>query len=168
MRQKLHIHKFQSSLGPFQTAATDKGVALICFGKGSKSTFDSYVKHDYRDCERVTGGAENKKLEKQIKSYLNGSLKKFDLKLDLQGTAFQKRALRKIAAIPHGQIKTYGDIAGSLGNKGAARAVGSVNARNRLPIVIPCHRVVATNGLGGYAGGLNMKKRLLHLEGVNI
>lgn len=168
MNSKLYVHMFKTSLGMFHTAATEKGLALICFGKGSRDEFSSIVAKDYSQCDTIQGGTENKKLEKQIGSYLTGRLKKFSLKLDVNGTAFQKKALAKVAAIPYGKTKTYGEIARSIGRSGAARAVGSANARNRLPIVIPCHRVMAVNGLGGYAGGLTMKKSLLQLEGVNV
>lgn len=95
-------------------------------------------------------------------------MKKFHLKLDLSGTPFQKKVLRKIAAIPYGRTKTYGSIAAAVGHPHASRAVGSVNARNPLPIVIPCHRVVGASGPGGYRYGLKIKKNLLKLEGVTL
>ena len=162
--KKLFIHKFNSRLGWFYTASTDKGLALISFGPKSGQTFRAHAKKFYGDYKIETGGNENKKAEKQIGKYLDGRLTKFSLKLDITGTHFQRKTLRKIAAIPYGRTKTYGAIAKAVGHPGAARAVGSVNAGNRLPIVIPCHRVLAVNGLGGYAGGLKLKKQLLNLE----
>ncbi len=161
---KLFTHKFKTNLGWFQVAATEKGLALISFGPKGGQIFNNLVKKHYGDYKVVSGGSENKKAEKQIGRYLDGKLNKFSLKLDIDGTAFQKKALRKIAAIPYGKTKTYGAVASAIGHAGAARAVGTVNAKNRLPIVIPCHRVVATNGLGGYAGGLKLKKHFLDLE----
>ncbi len=76
--------------------------------------------------------------------------------------------LERVAAIPYGHTLTYGAIARAIGKPGAARAVGAANARNPLPLLIPCHRVVASNGLGGYGGGLAMKRRLLELEGLSL
>ena len=164
---KLFTHEFKTNVGQFQVASTEKGLALISFGPKRNQIFDNIVKKHYRGYQIVPGGNENKKAEAQIGRYLDGKLKKFSLRLDIEGTAFQKKALRKIAAIPYGKTKTYGAVAKSIGHAGAARALGTVNAKNRLPIVIPCHRVVATNGLGGYTGGLKLKKHFLNLEKAN-
>ena len=164
--KKLFTHKFNSGLGWFYTASTERGLALINFGPKSGQTFGTLTKKYYSDYKIVAGGSENRKAERQLRKYLDGKLKKFSLKLDIAGTPFQKKALRKIGAIAYGKTKTYGAIAKSIGHPGAARAVGSVNAKNRLPIVIPCHRVLAVNGLGGYAGGLKLKKQLLNLERI--
>jgi methylated-DNA-[protein]-cysteine S-methyltransferase len=86
--------------------------------------------------------------------------------LDIRATPFQKKVLRRVARIPFGKTATYGRVAASVGAPNASRAVGQANASNNLPLVIPCHRVVAANGLGGYGGGLTLKKRLLNLEGA--
>jgi O-6-methylguanine DNA methyltransferase len=96
--------------------------------------------------------------------YLEGKLQRFSLKLDLRTTPFRRRVLKEVAAIPYGEVKTYGEIALLAGKPKASRAVGSANACNPIPIVIPCHRVVAATGLGGFAGGVKMKKSLLEME----
>ena len=106
----------------------------------------------------------NTEVQNQIEEYLNGTRMDFDLKLDIKGTPFQKRVWRKVIAIPYGRTRTYGEVARALDQPGAARAVGSAIGANRLPLVIPCHRVVATEGLGGYGGGLGLKRKLLKLE----
>jgi methylated-DNA-[protein]-cysteine S-methyltransferase len=162
--KKLYTHKFNSGIGQIYVGSTEKGLAVISFGRNGRQYFDNLVKELYGDYQIISGGGENRRAEKQLGQYLDGKLKKFSLKLDIDGTAFQKKALRKIASIPYGKTTTYGVIAAAIGHKGAARAVGTVNAKNRLPIVIPCHRVVATNGLGGYAGGLKLKRYFLDLE----
>jgi methylated-DNA-[protein]-cysteine S-methyltransferase len=91
----------------------------------------------------------------------------FDLPLDPVGTAFQQRAWRALLEIPYGETRTYGEQARRLGLANSARAVGSANARNPLPIVIPCHRLIGSTGkLTGYAGGLERKEQLLRLEGA--
>jgi len=160
----VYTNKFNSPLGWIYTAETDKGLIMISLGRRAKSRFDDFLKEN--DCRVISGGKENKKAERQIKAYLDGRLTKFDLKLDRGGTAFQKLALNKVIAIPYGKVKTYGQIAAAINRPGAARAVGSANASNLLPLVIPCHRVVAANGLGGYAGDVKIKERLLKLEGA--
>ena len=101
----------------------------------------------------------------QLEQYLAGTRKEFDLPLRLLGTEFQVKIWQALLTIPWGVVYTYGDLAMSLGNRGLARAVGQANSRNPISIVVPCHRVIAADGLGGYAGGLDLKQRLLQLEG---
>ena len=162
----LYVSSFKSKLGKVYTAATERGLALVSLPGQSQRAFDRLIETNFSGFEIKSGGAINKKAESQLKRYLDGRLKRFDLKLDIQGTTFEKRALGKVAKIPYGKTLTYGEIARSIGSPSAARAVGSANARNRLPLIIPCHRVVASNGLGGYGGGLPMKRRLLKMEGA--
>lgn len=101
----------------------------------------------------------------QICAYLAGRLRDFDFPFELRGTGFQKRAWEALCRIPYGETRTYKQVAAELGNPKACRAVGLANNRNPLMIVVPCHRVIGTNGaLTGYAGGLEMKKALLELE----
>jgi methylated-DNA-[protein]-cysteine S-methyltransferase len=103
----------------------------------------------------------------QLKNYFAKKLTKFDIKLDLQGTDFQKKVWSELCKIPHGSMVSYGYIAQRIGKPKAARAVGSANHNNPLWIVVPCHRVVSSQGkLTGYAGGLDMKAYLLQLEGA--
>ncbi|MCX8062406.1 MAG: methylated-DNA--[protein]-cysteine S-methyltransferase [Anaerolineales bacterium] len=108
----------------------------------------------------------------QLRAYFNGTLKVFDLPIDWNRfTPFQEQVLRKTFAIPYGQVKTYAQIAQEVGKPRAARAVGQVEAHNPLPIIIPCHRVIGSDGsLHGYGapGGLETKARLLKLEGVSV
>ena len=101
----------------------------------------------------------------QIASYLAGRLRDFDLPLAPAGTDFQKSVWKILQAIPYGEIRTYAEIAREIGNPTATRAVGAANGSNPIPLVIPCHRVVRTGGaLGGYGGGLPVKRALLALE----
>ncbi len=165
MKKKIHRHRFNTGLGRMETLESEKGLVAISFGKSARKNIEQMIISDYKDFDIVSGGRENKKAENQINRYLAGKLKKFSLKLDIKGTPFQKKVLRKVAAIPYGKVKTYGAIARSIGQPEASRAVGGANGRNQLPLVIPCHRVVSLSGLGGYAGGLNVKKRLLKIEG---
>ncbi|MBN2053409.1 methylated-DNA--[protein]-cysteine S-methyltransferase [bacterium] len=114
-----------------------------------------------------TGLAE--RVRAQLIEYFAGTRKVFDLPLDLQGTEFRRRVWRKLCAVPYGVTITYGALAARAGNPGAARAVGSAMATNPVPIIVPCHRVVAAGGrLGGYTGGLDIKRYLLRLEGLDV
>ncbi|WP_139653239.1 methylated-DNA--[protein]-cysteine S-methyltransferase [Raoultibacter phocaeensis] len=101
----------------------------------------------------------------QLQEYFAGKRTVFDLPLDPHGTPFQKRVWTTLLSIPYGQTQTYGDVAQALGDPNAVRAVGAANNRNPLPILIPCHRVVAANGnLGGWGGDPKAKAFLLDLE----
>jgi methylated-DNA-[protein]-cysteine S-methyltransferase len=103
----------------------------------------------------------------QLGEYFSGRRRAFDLKLVMSGTAFQRAVWGQLTRIPWGETRSYGDVAASIGKLGAGRAVGMANNRNPLPIIIPCHRVIGSDGsLTGYAGGIGAKARLLALEGA--
>jgi methylated-DNA-[protein]-cysteine S-methyltransferase len=105
--------------------------------------------------------------ERQLRAYFEGRLREFDLPMKTSGTAFQERVWGMVGAIGYGRTRTYMELARELGSPGAVRAVGAANGANRLPIVIACHRVVATGGgMDGYGGGVELKRRLLALEGA--
>jgi methylated-DNA-[protein]-cysteine S-methyltransferase len=102
----------------------------------------------------------------QLTDYFSGRRQDFTLPLATPGTAFQQLVWSALTDIPYGETRSYRDIARSIGNPAAVRAVGAANGRNPLPIVVPCHRVIGSNGsLTGFAGGLEAKKILLELEG---
>ena len=108
------------------------------------------------------------KTKKQLEQYFAGKRTSFDVALDLVGTEFQVRAWRALCRIPFGKTISYGQQASNIKNPKAFRAVGSANGKNPIPIIVPCHRVVASDGsLGGYSLGLKMKIQLLALEGVS-
>ena len=101
----------------------------------------------------------------QLEAYLEGKLRRFDLPLGAEGTPFMHGVWRAVSAIPYGATASYKESAAAVGNVKAVRAVGLANNRNPIPIFIPCHRVIGSNGkLVGYGGGLEMKRRLLDLE----
>lgn len=102
---------------------------------------------------------------RQLNEYFDGKLRKFSLPLAPQGTEFQKKVWNALKEIPCGETRSYGEIAKVIGNEKASRAVGMANNKNPIPIIIPCHRVIGANGkLVGYAGGLDIKEKLLKLE----
>ena len=104
----------------------------------------------------------------QLLEYFDGKRKSFDFPFEFHGTAFQEEVWKALLSIPYGETRTYKDIAVQIGNPKACRAVGMANNKNRLSIVVPCHRVIGSNGkLVGYASGLSMKEFLLNLENEN-
>lgn len=106
-----------------------------------------------------------RKAIKEIKEYLEGKRNSFDLPLEPEGTEFQKKVWNVLKEIPYGEIRSYGEIAKLIGNEKASRAVGMANNKNPIMIMIPCHRVIGVNGkLVGYAGGLDVKEKLLNME----
>ena len=109
-----------------------------------------------------------KKAKKQLEEYFEGKRKKFDLALRLNGTSFQNKVWKALLNFPYAKTCSYKDIAQNIGNENASRAIGNANNKNPLPIFIPCHRVIGSNGkLIGYAGGLDIKIKLLELERKN-
>jgi methylated-DNA-[protein]-cysteine S-methyltransferase len=104
----------------------------------------------------------------QLVAYGAGERRDFELELDPRGSEFDRAVWRELARIPWGATRTSGEIAERVGRPGGARAVGGAAGRNPIPVIIPCHRVLAANGPGGFTGGLHHKRRLLALEGVPI
>jgi len=141
-----------SPLGALTLGSTRKGLASIHFGANIPA--DGTLDKD-----------ANREAIEQLQEYFEGRRIQFDLSLDLHGTPFQMAVWSELRKIPYGETCTYGDIARSLGKPGAARAVGMANHENPVAVVIPCHRVVGSDGsLTGYAGGLHIKQQLLALE----
>jgi methylated-DNA-[protein]-cysteine S-methyltransferase len=146
-----------SPVGGLLLARDEAGLRLIHFQKGRHPQWPS---HDWQprddDFDDVVG---------QLTEYFDGRRRKFDLPLAPRGTPFQQRVWRALLDIPYGETTSYGELASRIGQKSASRAVGLANGSNPLPIVIPCHRVIGSNGkLTGYGGGLPLKERLLALE----
>lgn len=101
----------------------------------------------------------------QLKEYLSGKRKSFDIEIEMIGTEFQKKVWKELLNIPYGETRSYKDIATAIGNEKACRAVGNANNKNPIAIIVPCHRVVGSNGsMTGYAGGIDIKEKLLKIE----
>lgn len=109
-----------------------------------------------------------KPITEQLLAYFDQELTKFTLELDPDGTVFQKQIWNQLYDIPFGELRSYQDIANAIEKPNACRAVGMANSKNPIPIIVPCHRVIGKNGkLTGYAGGLDIKAKLLEIEGIN-
>lgn len=157
--------RLDSPLGPLWVAVTAKGVATIHYGAEPPES-------ELRRLQRVYGPGvvpdhrRSSVLARELDQYFRGKRRTFDIPVDLAGlTPFQRRVLGQTARIPFGELLTYQKIATRLGNAKASRAVGGAVGANPIPIIVPCHRVIATDGsLGGYAGGLDAKRILLAIE----
>lgn len=166
----INITRFQSPLGPMFACATEKGICLLEF------TDRRMLETEFKDlCKRLNAvilKGENehlKLLKEQLKEYFDGSRTQFELPLDTPGTEFQQKAWEMLHEIPYGETSTYKNQALRVGKPKAVRAVASANGHNRVAIVIPCHRVIGSDGkLTGYAGGLPRKKWLLDHERNNL
>jgi len=144
-------------------ASTEKGVCAVDFLKTEKA-FLRELKGRFAE-KVVKDDRKNKEAINQLRRYLKGELRRFDCKLDFDGTPFQKKVWSALAKIPYGQTRSYQDIAKAIGHPKAFRAVGNANGRNSMPLIVPCHRVIESNGgLGGFGHGIEVKKRLLNLE----
>jgi methylated-DNA-[protein]-cysteine S-methyltransferase len=148
-----------SPVGKLRLIASDKGLVAIDVRN---------VKTSSDEVKNVAAQKILSATKKQLEQYFAGKRTAFDLPLDLEGTDFQQLAWRALCRIPFGKTISYGDQAKNIKKPKAFRAVGSANGKNPIPIIVPCHRVVAGDGsLGGYSLGLKMKKQLLALEGVS-
>jgi len=147
-----------SPIGTLLIAGDDESVHLIAFAKNGKPQ-----RPEAGWTESSTGALAE--TVRQLREYFAGKRADFDLPLAPEGTSFQREVWRKLQEIPYGETISYGELAKRVGNPKASRAVGSANGKNPIPIVIPCHRVIAGNGtLGGFGGGLTVKQQLLALE----
>lgn len=155
-----NISSVQTPVGWLGLEVSDKGVRKV-----SMSPRHNLEKNQLGSIQANRIG---KAAVQQLQEYFAGTRSRFELPLDLQGTPFQKKVWTALCAIPHGETRSYGELAKSIGSPKAARAVGMANNKNPIAIIVPCHRVIGQNGaLVGYAGGLDRKKALLDLESEN-
>jgi O-6-methylguanine DNA methyltransferase len=144
-------------------ASTERGICMVDFLKSEKD-FLRRLKERFPG-EIIRDDRRSKNVLNQIKKYLKGELQRFDCKLDFKGTTFQKKVWSALAKIPYGQTRSYKEIARAIGYPKAFRAVGNANGRNSIPLILPCHRVIESNGgLGGFGHGIEIKRRLLDFE----
>lgn len=150
--------KMGSAIGPLYLVASSQGLVGVYFKKQSAPLIPSLQGTD-PEIKILTQATQ------ELEEYFSGKRKTFTVPLNLNGTPFQKQVWNQLSKIPYGKTFSYKDIAAKIKNKNAVRAVGTANGKNPLCIIIPCHRVIAANGtLGGYSGGITIKKKLLALE----
>lgn len=148
---KTYQNVIESPIGPLTTEVDETGAVVNIWFSARPGPCDP---------ERTA------EIDRQLAEYFAGTRQEFDLRLSPKGTEFQHQIWQMLVKIPFGETRSYGDLAKEIGNPGASRAVGRANATNPIPIVVPCHRVIGTNGsLTGFAGGMDAKEWLLDFEG---
>jgi AraC family transcriptional regulator, regulatory protein of adaptative response / methylated-DNA-[protein]-cysteine methyltransferase len=153
-----------TSLGFVLVAATDKGVCEIAFSD-DRAALSEQLATDFAQAERIEDAKRMEPFVAQIRAYLHGTRERFDLPLDIGATAFQRRVWDALRSIPYGETRSYSDIAASLGEPKAVRAVANACGRNPVALAIPCHRVIGKDGaIAGYRWGLHRKEALLETE----
>lgn len=159
--ETLFFYRTTSPVGPLFLAASDKGLVRLEFEARIMKMDASLELHESKQALAP--------YISELNEYFRGERREFSLPLDLRGTEFQLACWRELLAIPYGMTRSYGDIARAIGHPKAFRAVGMSNNRNPVAIVVPCHRVIATDGaLCGYGGGLDIKRKLRDLERTHI
>ena len=163
--ERVFTSRMESPIGALRLAATERGLAFLALPRAGGRGLGGWLARFAPDARREEAFAPLRDAIRQILEYLDGKRTGFELGLDLRGTAFQRAVWRQLEAIPYGETRAYADVAHAVGSPAAVRAVGSANGANPVPIVVPCHRVIASGGkLGGYGGGLELKRRLLAME----
>ncbi len=172
--ETLHYTNMCSTIGPLFLAASSQGLVALEFD--ARSPGQQSIRPNPRDLRREKGQEgftfeESERIlqpyVKELEEYFLGKRREFRFPLDLRGTDFQLACWRALLAIPYGETRSYADIARAVSKPNAFRAVGMANNRNPIAIVVPCHRVIASDGkLCGYGGGLDVKRKLLELEGA--
>ncbi len=163
----VQVTRVLTPLGPMVAAATDEKLCLLEFSERPRLEAQIKRLRARLDCAVSPGSnAVLRQTEEELEAYFGGGLTTFSLPLLLKGTPFQTEVWKALLKVPFGSTASYGELAVAIGNPKAVRAVGKANGDNPLAIVVPCHRIIGTDGkLTGYGGGLWRKKVLLELEG---
>jgi methylated-DNA-[protein]-cysteine S-methyltransferase len=157
----IYYTRFESPVGPLLLAGDRKALRCVSFESGKRS---AAPQKDWKQ-----NRAAFAEVIRQLQAYFRGELKEFDVPLAMEGTEFQLRVWKELRAIPYGETISYAQLAGRIGNPKAVRAVGLANGSNPIPIIVPCHRVIGSDGsLTGFGGGLPTKKMLLELENKQL
>lgn len=168
-RDVAHYGKMDSPIGPLLIAVTGDGVCEIEFGRST--TLPAFLgRLTHRGFDPVLGQQAIEPVVGQLSEYFQGRRNTFDVPVDYSGlTSFARDVLQATARVPFGGVATYSEIARRIGNPGASRAVGNALGRNPIPVILPCHRVVpADHSIGKYTGGVDIKVKLLSLEGATL
>jgi O-6-methylguanine DNA methyltransferase len=160
-----HTAEIETPVGPLRLVSTRAGLAFVSLPHASGRGLEGWLRRHAPGTRALPAFAPNREAARQIVEYLEGKRSVFELALDLRATDFERAVYAQMQAIPYGETRSYAQLARALGRPGAFRAVGGASAANPLALVIPCHRVIASDGrLGGYGGGLELKARLLAME----
>jgi O-6-methylguanine DNA methyltransferase len=170
--ETLQATRIASPVGPLFLAASEKGLVALEFDR--RLPGQQTIRPNPRDLRAENPRVQFEESDRAMRSYVReleeyfaGKRREFSFRLDLRGTEFQIACWQALVAIPYGETRTYADIARMVDRPRGFRAVGMANNRNPIAIVVPCHRVIASDGtLCGYGGGLDVKRKLLELEGA--
>lgn len=153
----MYIDYMETPLGNLEIRASKIGITIVWFIESEAESKTPVKSETLTLCKQ------------QLREYFNGDLHEFSLPIDQSGTAFQKTVWGYLQSIPFGKTASYGDVAQGINNPKAVRAVGAANGKNPISIIVPCHRVIGSNGtLTGYAGGMDRKKWLLDHEAEHM
>jgi len=154
-----------SPVGRILVASSDQGLVRIEFVQNGVGEAISRLEKAYPGETLVEDSTKNQDALNQLQDYFKGRRRVFTLPIELRGTGFQRSVWETVAGVPYGQTRSYGDVARELGKPGACRAVGGANGANPIPIVIPCHRIIGSDGsMTGFGGGIPIKEKLLAFE----
>lgn len=157
----MYYTRIESPIGPLLLAGDEHGLHFLSFASSRRA------KAPERDWEE--NRAPFAEVIRQLGGYFAGERNEFDVPLIMEGTEFQLRVWRVLRTIPYGETWSYAELARRIGTPSAVRAVGAANGSNPIPIIVPCHRVIGSNGdLTGFGGGLPIKKKLLALESKQL
>ena len=164
--ETFYLTHYHSPLGTYIIASSNEGIVCV---KPEDRAQIYLARWERAGIEVKDNGAHNSRLQSQLDVYFTGKLHRFTVPLDLRGTSFQRQVWELLGGIPWGETRSYRQIAEALGRPKASRAVGRAVGANPVSIVIPCHRVIGSDGsLTGYGGGLDRKKALLEIEGFEV
>jgi O-6-methylguanine DNA methyltransferase len=163
----LFTTRFDSPIGRLRIVSSEKGLVYVELPHANGRGFEGWRKTYARDAKVVTRRAAHDDMIDQILEFTAGERREFTMDLDLRATEFQLAVYKIVGRIEYGETRSYSDVATAIERPKAVRAVGAANGANPIPLVIPCHRVIARGGaLQGYAGGLDLKARLLSMESI--
>ncbi|MHA2502592.1 MAG: methylated-DNA--[protein]-cysteine S-methyltransferase [Candidatus Kariarchaeaceae archaeon] len=166
------VQVIQTPLGAMHAGVDSSTSTLVFFDFDNRKSFDDLLEKRVKKWGATVQGRHplHEEIEQQISEYFNGTRKKFDIPLTLSGTEFEVEVWNTLLEIGYGKTKSYGDMAQMMGRSAyLSRAVGRANSQNCIAIIVPCHRVIGSNGkLVGYGGGIDRKEKLLALENKGV
>jgi O-6-methylguanine DNA methyltransferase len=167
MNDSVIIGTIATPAGVLGAVISPQGLGRLTFPREDLAGCEQWARRWLPGVRIQHGGAQLEQLAEQLNAYFAGTLRAFDIPLDLRGTPFQIAAWQALLEIGYGQVRSYSAHAAAIGRPQAIRAVGAANGANPIPIIVPCHRLIGKSGsLIKYGGGLDIKRRLLELEGV--
>ncbi len=164
--ERIHVARMKSPIGTLAVASSSRGAAAIEMD-GDGARFRGHLARWWRGAELRDDAGPNRALLAQLEAYFAGERKRFTVAIDLRGTEFQRAVWEEMRRIPYGEVRSYGEVACAVGRPRGPRAIGTACHGNPLPLIVPCHRVIAGDGtLGGFGGRLDLKTALLEIEGI--